>query len=83
MIPWLFPASTIESSVLVVFRLEVEGVIYLSPLRNLRPDAVDPGLRVDANRAVRPDLLVRIDPVRTLNRTVPLLKENDIPALGE
>ena len=35
-------------------------------VRSLPPDAVDPGLRVQANRAVRPDPLVRNDLVRTI-----------------
>jgi hypothetical protein len=65
-IPWLCPASTIVSAVLVVCRLEVEVVIYL--FKNLRPEfasvTVDAGLRAQANRAVRPDSLVRNDLVR-------------------
>ena len=36
--PWLWLASTIVSSVLLVCRLEVEVVICLSPPKNLRPD---------------------------------------------
>lgn len=40
------------------------------PLKNLRPEfasnAVDPGLRVGANRVVRPDPLVRNDLVRVI-----------------
>ena len=66
-IPWLCPASTIVSSVLLVRRSEVEFevVIYLSPLKNLRPelppDLVDAGLRVQTNRAVRPDPLGQHD----------------------
>ena len=79
-IQWLFPASTIVSSVLPVFRLDVEGVIYLSPsrscVRSLPPDAVDPGLRVEANRTVRPDPLVRNDLVRVIPTPyIPILKE--------
>jgi len=70
-ISWLCLASTIVSSVLRVRRLEVEVVIYFYPhskicVRSLPPDAVDPGLRVPANRAVRPDPLVRNDLVRTI-----------------
>jgi hypothetical protein len=66
----LVPASTIVSSVFLVFRLEVEDVIYLSLLkkmcvRSLPPDAVDPASPVEANRAVRSDPLVRNDLVRT------------------
>ena len=78
-IPWLFPASTIVSSVLPVFRLEVDGVIYLSPsrtcVRSLPADAVDPGLREGANRVVRPDPLVRNDLVRVIPTGIPILKE--------
>jgi hypothetical protein len=36
--PWLCPASKTVSSVLLAWRLEVEVVIYLSPLKNLRPE---------------------------------------------
>jgi len=68
-IPWLYPVSTIVSSVLLVCRMEVEVASIYPPLKNLRPslpqDAVDSGLRVQANRAVRPDSLVRNDLVRT------------------
>ena len=79
-IPWLCPASTIVSSVLLVSRLEVEVVIYLSPLKKLRPEfappAVDPGLRFQANRAVRPDALVRNDLVlHDPDPDIPILKE--------
>jgi len=54
-------------SVLVVSRLEFEVVIYLSPTREFEcvHNAVDSGLRVQANRAVRPDPLVRNDLVST------------------
>jgi len=34
--PWLCPASKMVSSVLLVCRLGVEVVIFLSPLKNLR-----------------------------------------------
>jgi hypothetical protein len=51
--------------VLLVFQLEVEVVIYLSPLSGvLAPDRVDAGWGVQANRAVRTDPLVRNDLVR-------------------
>ena len=68
-IPWLFPASTIVSSVLLVFRLEVEGVIYLSPLKKLRPEFASRCSRARIARRrqtalVRPDPLVRNDLVR-------------------
>ena len=73
-ISWLGAASTNVFtnvwSVLLVRRLEVGVVIYLSPLKSLRPEfgsnVVDPGLRVQANRAVRVDPLVRNDLVRTI-----------------
>ena len=68
-IPWLYPVSTIVSSVFLVCRMEVEVASIYPPLKKLRPslpqDAVDPGLRVRANRAVRPDSLVQNDLVRT------------------
>jgi len=67
--PWLCPAATIVSSVLLVCGLESKSSsIYphsKSCVRSLPPDTVDPGLRVQANRAVRPDSLVRNDLVRT------------------
>ena len=59
-------ASTIVSSVLLACRLEVEVVIYLSSLKNLRPDAVDAELHFQTNGAVRPDPLVRNDLVRMI-----------------
>lgn len=79
-IPWLLPASTIVRSVLLVFWLEVEGVIHLSPLRScvrsLAPNVVEPGLRVVANRAVRLNPLVRNDLGRpTPTPGIAILKE--------
>lgn len=58
-------------SVLLVSRLQVDVVIYSSPLNKLRPDSVDLGVRVQANRAVRLYPLVRNDLVRT-NSEIPV-----------
>ena len=51
---------------LLVSRLQFDVIIYSSPLKKLRPEfcptrAVDSGVRVQASRDVRPDLLVQND----------------------
>lgn len=74
-ISWLSTACTIVfRSVLLVSRLQVDVIIYLSPLSKLRPDTVDPGVRVQANRAVRLDPLARNDLVRT-NSDIPVRRD--------